>query len=77
VKFGAATARVLSWSAKKIVVIVPSINSVAVDSDDHAPVWYRQDQEVLVTVTPSAAAPSNGVEFEIKSSRDRDHDDDD
>jgi hypothetical protein len=76
VQFGTANARVLSWSAKKIVVIVPSINSVSVDSDDHAPVWYRHDQKVLVTVTPEAAAPSNGVEFDLKSSRDREHDND-
>jgi PKD repeat protein len=74
VKFGSSTARVLSWNAKKIVVIVPSINSVSVSSkSDERPTWYRQDQEVLVTVTPKGAAASNGVEFEMKSSS-RHHD---
>jgi PKD repeat protein len=76
VQFGTATAKVVSWSATKIVVIVPAINGVVVDTDseDWTPVWYRHDQEVDVTVTPAGAAASNGVEFELKSSRH--HDDD-
>jgi PKD repeat protein len=70
VKFGSATAKVLSWNAKQIVVIVPSINSVVVSSESASwtPSWYGHDQEVLVTVTPNGAAASNGVEFEMKSS---------
>jgi PKD repeat protein len=67
VKFGSATAKVVSWSATKIVVIVPAINSVT--TNNSTPVWYRHDQEVRVTVTPAGAAASNGVEFEVKSSR--------
>ena len=76
VQFGSSTAKVLSWNANKIVVIVPSINSVSVSSsksDDEGPSWYRHDQEILVTVTPNGAAVSNGVEFEMKSSS-RHHD---
>jgi PKD repeat protein len=70
VQFGTATAKVVSWSATRIVVIVPSINSVAVhsESDSRTPVWYRHDQEVRVTVTPAGSAASNGVEFDVKSS---------
>jgi PKD repeat protein len=78
VQFGTATAKVVSWTATKIVVIVPAINGVVVDTDseDWTPVWYRHDQEVDVTVTPAGAAASNGVEFELKSSRHHDGDDD-
>jgi hypothetical protein len=71
VKFGSATARVSSWTAKSITVKVPSTNYVSIvsDDDDDA-VWYRG--AVSVTVTPKGASASNAVAFRIQSSH---HDD--
>jgi hypothetical protein len=70
VRFGTQTAKVTSWSATKIVVIVPSMNVVSVSLKSHNERirWYSHEREVLVTVTPKGAAASNGVEFEMKSS---------
>jgi PKD repeat protein len=71
VKFGSATARVLSWSSTAMVVRVPSTYGVKVGSrDDSEHSWYHHDSTVLVTVTPHGGAVSNAVGFRMDSNSD-------
>jgi hypothetical protein len=69
VRFGSTTAKVVSWKANKIVVIVPSIGmALRPAKSGHDRVrWYGHDREVMVTVTPNGGTASNGVEFELES----------
>ena len=57
VKFGSKTAVVRSWSATRIVVVVPRVTW---------PSKYRHELEVRVTVTPRGGVASRGAEFEVK-----------
>jgi hypothetical protein len=57
VRFGSASARVISWTTTKIVVVVPNLAWPSRTSDE---------LEVQVTVTPKGGVASRGVEFEIK-----------
>ncbi|MFL6166833.1 MAG: Ig-like domain repeat protein, partial [Ornithinibacter sp.] len=75
VKFGSATAKAVSWSTTRIVVIVPPANAVSLPSRyEHLRLrWYAHEYKVLVTVTPKGAAASNGVRFEMKWRATRGH----
>jgi hypothetical protein len=57
VRFGSASARVISWTTTKIVVVVPNVAWPSRTSDE---------LEVQVMVTPKGGVASRGVEFEIK-----------
>ncbi len=78
VKFGSATAKAVSWTTTRIVVVVPAMNSVSLPSryEQLRMRWYAHEYKVLVTVAPKGATASNGVRFELKTRATRSREED-